>query len=94
MFVANPHKTKPILDILVKNKEKVRFCDVLQIDLLRMIILFDTWSVSSGMYPDFSSFSLVDSKLVEFLDAFHKDRAEDEQFSEEKTYLIKQIKEL
>eukprot|EP00050_Salpingoeca_kvevrii_P011596 m.16639 g.16639 ORF g.16639 m.16639 type:complete len:320 (+) comp3520_c0_seq1:1097-2056(+) len=33
-------------------------------------------------------------KLVTFLTAFQQDRAEDEQFSEEKTYLIKQIKEL
>ncbi|XP_046854129.1 calcium-binding protein 39-like [Xenia sp. Carnegie-2017] len=33
-------------------------------------------------------------KLVEFLENFHTDRTEDEQFTEEKTYLIKQIKEL
>ena len=34
------------------------------------------------------------AKLVEFLSAFHNDRTEDEQFNDEKTYLIKQIKEL
>ncbi|CAB3984734.1 calcium-binding 39 [Paramuricea clavata] len=33
-------------------------------------------------------------KLVEFLENFHTDRTEDEQFTDEKTYLIKQIKEL
>ncbi|XP_066915443.1 calcium-binding protein 39-like isoform X2 [Clytia hemisphaerica] len=54
VFVANPIKTPPILDILLKNKEK----------------------------------------LVEFLMHFHADRTEDEQFNDEKTYLIKQIKEL
>jgi len=54
VFVANPNKTQPILDILVKNREK----------------------------------------LVEFLLNFHTDRTEDEQFNDEKTYLIKQIKEL
>merc|ERR1719495_1324088 len=54
VFVANPNKTQPILDILVKNKDK----------------------------------------LVEFLLNFHTDRTEDEQFNDEKTYLIKQIKEL
>jgi len=54
VFVANPNKTQPILDILLKNKDK----------------------------------------LVEFLLNFHTDRTEDEQFSDEKTYLIKQIKEL
>ena len=33
-------------------------------------------------------------KLVEFLTRFHADRSEDEQFNDEKAYLIKQIKEL
>ncbi|CAH3105477.1 unnamed protein product [Porites lobata] len=54
VFVANPNKSPPIQEILVKNKDK----------------------------------------LVEFLTTFHNDRTEDEQFNDEKTYLIKQIKEL
>jgi len=54
VFVANPNKPQPILDILLKNKDK----------------------------------------LVDFLTSFHADRTEDEQFNDEKTYLIKQIKEL
>ncbi|XP_064638633.1 protein Mo25-like [Lineus longissimus] len=54
VFVANPHKTFPILKILIQNREK----------------------------------------LVEFLRNFHTDRSDDEQFNDEKTYLIKQIKEL
>lgn len=55
IFVANPNKTQPIRDILIKNKDK----------------------------------------LVEFLENFHTDRSgEDEQFTDEKTYLVKQIKEL
>ncbi|CAO4363712.1 Protein CBR-MOP-25.2 [Caenorhabditis briggsae] len=33
-------------------------------------------------------------KLVEFLTAFHNDRTNDEQFNDEKAYLIKQIQEL
>jgi len=33
-------------------------------------------------------------KLVEFLTNFHNDRSEDEQFNDEKAYLIKQIREL
>lgn len=33
-------------------------------------------------------------KLIEFLSNFHSDRSEDEQFNDEKAYLIKQIKEL
>lgn len=54
VFVANPNKSKAIMDILLKNK----------------------------------------SKLIDFLQKFHESRAEDEQFTEEKTYLIKQITEL
>ncbi|XP_001949162.2 protein Mo25 [Acyrthosiphon pisum] len=54
VFVANPNKPKPILDILLRNQDK----------------------------------------LVEFLTRFHTERSEDEQFNDEKAYLIKQIKEL
>ena len=54
MFVANPNKERPILEILLRNKER----------------------------------------LVDFLSKFHTDRSEDEQFNDEKAYLIKQIKEL
>ncbi|KAI1280301.1 Protein Mo25 [Halotydeus destructor] len=54
VFVANPNKPKPILDILLRNKDK----------------------------------------LVDFLTKFQTDRADDEQFNDEKAYLIKQIREL
>lgn len=54
VFVANPNKPKPILDILLRNKDK----------------------------------------LIEFLTKFQTDRADDEQFNDEKAYLIKQIREL
>lgn len=52
--MANPNKPKPILDILLRNQDK----------------------------------------LVDFLSRFHTDRSEDEQFNDEKAFLIKQIKEL
>lgn len=54
VFVANPSKPRPILDILLRNKDR----------------------------------------LVDFLTRFQTDRAEDEQFNDEKAYLIKQIREL
>jgi len=54
VFVANPNKTDPILQILLKNK----------------------------------------TKLIEFLTRFHESRSDDEQFADEKTYLIDQIKDL
>ena len=54
VFVANPNKTQPILDILLKNQ----------------------------------------AKLIEFLSKFQNDRTEDEQFNDEKTHLVKQIRDL
>ncbi|KAL2914340.1 Hym1p [Polyrhizophydium stewartii] len=54
VFVANPNKAKPILDILQKNKDK----------------------------------------LVTYLSNFHNERADDEQFNDEKAFLIKQIQDL
>ncbi|KAK1804062.1 hypothetical protein P4O66_020107 [Electrophorus voltai] len=54
VFVANPNKTQPVLDILLKNQ----------------------------------------SKLVDFLSHFQTDRSEDEQFCDEKNYLMKQIRDL
>ncbi|CAG8494484.1 2519_t:CDS:2 [Ambispora leptoticha] len=54
IFVANPKKNKPILDILQKNREK----------------------------------------LIAFLSNFHNDRHDDEQFNDEKSFLLKQISEL
>jgi len=53
VFVANPNKAKPILDILIKNKEK----------------------------------------LITFLSNFHNEK-EDEQFADEKAFLLKQIEQL
>ncbi|XP_021113493.1 calcium-binding protein 39-like isoform X1 [Heterocephalus glaber] len=54
VFVASPHKTQPIVEILLKNQPK----------------------------------------LIEFLSSFQKDRTDDEQFTDEKNYLIKQIRDL
>lgn len=54
VFVANPNKPKPILDILLRNKDK----------------------------------------LIDFLTKFQTDRSDDEQFNEEKAYLVKQIRDL
>jgi len=54
VFVANPNKTKPILDILLKNKDK----------------------------------------LIQFLSNFHNEKADDDQFNDEKAFLLKQIQQL
>ncbi|KAG0264557.1 mo25 protein [Actinomortierella ambigua] len=54
VFVANPNKNRPVLDILTKNQDK----------------------------------------LIMFLSSFHNDRNDDEQFNDEKAFLIKQIQDL
>lgn len=54
VFVSNPNKTQPILDILCKNQ----------------------------------------TKLNKFLSQVQNDRSEDEQFNDEKTYLVKQIRDM
>ncbi|KAG2464412.1 CAB39 protein, partial [Polypterus senegalus] len=54
VFVANPTKTQPVMDILLKNQ----------------------------------------TKLIDFLTKFHSDRVDDEQFCDEKNYLIKQIRDM
>ncbi|KAH6564176.1 hypothetical protein BASA50_006866 [Batrachochytrium salamandrivorans] len=54
VFVANPSKAKPILDILQKNKDK----------------------------------------LLIYLANFHNERSDDEQFNDEKAFLLKQIQDL
>ncbi|KAI0227443.1 Hym1p [Massospora cicadina] len=54
VFVANPNKSKPVLDILTKNKDK----------------------------------------LETFLTNFHSDRSDDQQFHDEKAFLLKQIQKL
>ncbi|KAK9386530.1 Mo25-like protein [Lipomyces mesembrius] len=54
VFVANPNKSKPVLDILTKNQDK----------------------------------------LLVFLPDFHSDRTNDEQFNDEKQFLIRQIADL
>ncbi|KAK9448263.1 Mo25-like protein [Limtongia smithiae] len=54
VFVANPNKTKPVLDILLKNQEK----------------------------------------LLVFLPEFHSDRTNDDQFNDEKQFIMRQISDL
>ncbi|KAI9355111.1 Mo25-like protein [Zopfochytrium polystomum] len=54
VFVANPHKAKPISELLLRNKEK----------------------------------------LLQFLGSFHNDRNDDEQFIDEKKFLINSIQDL
>jgi calcium binding protein 39 len=72
VFVANPHKTRPIVDILVKNQDKlIHFLGNFHNDRQGKLSIFTCLSVS------------VNTNLLD-----------DEQFNDEKAFLIKQIQEL
>ena len=71
VFVANPTKAKPILDILLKNKDK----------LIDFLSKFHT--DRTGMQQA----CLDTMNILHFV-------TEDEQFNDEKTYLIQQVKQL
>ena len=88
VFVANPNKPKPILDILLRNREKVRnvkFIRYIQGDTITRMIK-KTWVIYW-----FSKYFLNFLQLIDFLSNFHNDRNDDEQFNDEKAYLIKQV---
>lgn len=77
VFVANPGKTKPIQDILLKNKDKlVDFLSRFHTDRTGELILLPS-------NPETIKIACVCVII-----------AEDQQFNDEKTYLIKQIKEM
>ena len=64
--------------------------------MLKLISLFFKVFVANPNKPKPITDILLRNKdkLNEFLSAFHSDRNDDEQFNDEKAYLIKQIKEL
>ena len=86
--MANPTKTKPILDILLKNKEKVRGVAWYGVVWRGLV-----WcGVVCGVVCKFGR-SDCGKQMLDYLGKFHNDR-DDEQFADEKQYLIKQIKDL
>lgn len=77
IFVANPSKPKPIVDILLRNQEKlIEFLSAFHAD--REICFVFTLRSESKLF----SFDAIDSGT------------DDDQFNDEKAYLIKQISEL
>lgn len=113
VFVANPNKAKPIQEILLKNKEKVRELCLFLFFFSLLLLLFvfpnmmrtrencdleETVKRIKGMEGSKEIISFlffpIRLQLKEFLENFHTDRSEDEQFNEEKKYLIKQINDL
>ena len=85
VFVANPNKAKPILDILIKNREKlVTFLSAFHND-------------RQGLLPRCCrpcAHARVGSRPLLTRFARRLPFADDEQFNEEKTFLLKQIQDL
>ena len=75
--MANPNKTKPILDILLRNKEK----------LIDFLTKFHTDRTGGHT----RSLKLGKSCLYNYIFVCF---AEDQQFNDEKQYLIKQIRDM
>lgn len=73
VFVANPHKTRPIVDILIKNQEK----------LIHFLRNFHNDRQGKKALFGKPLYLLTETLLVD-----------DEQFSDEKAFLIKQIEDL
>lgn len=85
-YISNPDNLKLMMNML---KEKSRS---IQFEAFHVFKVF----VANPNKPKPISDILVRNreKLVEFLSKFHTDRTEDEQFNDEKAYLIKQIQEM
>ena len=73
MFVANPNKTKPTQDILLKNKDK----------LVEFLTQFH--NDRTGSYI---------SSCLQLVHTHMHTHTDDQQFNDEKAYLIKQIREM
>lgn len=85
-YISNPDNLKLMMNLLREKSRNIQF------EAFHVFKIF----VANPSKPK----AILDilyrnkEKLVEFLTRFHTDRTEDEQFNDEKSYLIKQIKEL
>ncbi|KAJ3196328.1 hypothetical protein HDU82_001813 [Entophlyctis luteolus] len=80
VFVANPNKAKPILDILQKNKEK----------LVTYLTGFHNDRAGNVLYH----YSLLDNLFAALTNHLFYGGVDDETFADEKAFLIKAIQEM
>ncbi|XP_033637768.1 calcium-binding protein 39-like [Asterias rubens] len=85
-YISNPENLKLMMNMLRDTSRNIQF---------EAFHVFKVFVANPNKTPAILGILHKNqSKLVEFLSAFHTDRTEDEQFNDEKAYLIKQIKEL
>lgn len=86
IYIGNPENLKLMMNLLRAKSRNIQF------EAFHVFKVFVANPKKSKAIMDILLKNK--QKLVSFLEAFHNDRAEDDQFSDEKKYLIKQIKEL
>ncbi|KRX46079.1 Calcium-binding protein 39-like, partial [Trichinella sp. T8] len=85
-YISNPENLKLMMNLLIERSRSIQF------EAFHVFKVF----VANPAKPKPIADILIRNRdrLVEFLSKFHSDRTEDEQFNDEKAYLIKQIQEM
>lgn len=85
-YISNPDNLKLMMNMLREKSRNIQF---------EAFHVFKVFVANPNKPKPITDILLRNKeKLIEFLPNFHSDRNEDEQFNDEKAYLIKQIKEL
>ncbi|MFH4982848.1 hypothetical protein AB6A40_009557 [Gnathostoma spinigerum] len=85
-YVSNPDNLKIMMNTLKEKSRSIQF---------EAFHVFKVFVANPNKPKPIAEILLRNrEKLVEFLSNFHTDRTEDEQFNDEKAYLIKQIQEM
>ncbi|KAI6205173.1 hypothetical protein M3Y94_00762600 [Aphelenchoides besseyi] len=85
-YISNPDNLKLMMNMLKEKSRNIQF---------EAFHVFKVFVANPNKPRPIAEILLRNrDKLVEFLTNFHTDRTEDEQFNDEKAYLIKQIQEM
>ncbi|GMR30481.1 hypothetical protein PMAYCL1PPCAC_00676, partial [Pristionchus mayeri] len=85
-YISNPDNLKLMMNLLKEKSKSIQF---------EAFHVFKVFVANPNKPRPIADILLRNrEKLVEFLTAFHNDRTEDEQFNDEKAYLVKQIQEM
>ncbi|ESN92199.1 hypothetical protein HELRODRAFT_89777 [Helobdella robusta] len=85
-YISNPDNLLMIMNMLKESSKNIQF---------EAFHVFKVFVANPDKPPSVQEILLRRrDKLLEYLSKFHSERSDDEQFNDEKAYLIKQIKEL
>lgn len=85
-YISNPDNLKLMMNMLKEKSRNIQF---------EAFHVFKVFVANPNKPRPIQEILLRNrEKLVEFLSKFHNDRSEDDQFNDEKAYLIKQIKDM